>query len=188
MTNKALFPYIASNPQILNDKTMGCLGVLFSLDARTVAKLKSFQSDEDRLDYLQMEIEETYMEEHPHWTCELDKAWDAIHRTLTNGKLEWDGGTYPLNHFILGGEILYFETDYIMTLKTPEQVADIANTIDRVKREIFRQKYFSIDPNDYGFATSEDDFEYTWHWFAESVGFWKTAAAEKRFVLFSADQ
>lgn len=114
---------------------MSCLGVLFSLDKKSVDKLKSFTSDEDSLDHLQMDVEEVYFNEYPQWTCELDKAWDAIHRALTNGKLEWDGGTCPLNHVILGGEILYSEPDYIMTLKTPEQVADITKNFDRVTKD-----------------------------------------------------
>lgn len=167
---------------------MSCLGVLFSLDKQTVDKLKSFSSDEDRLDHLQMDIEEVYFSEHPQWTCELDKAWDAIHRTLTNGKLEWGGGTYPLNHIILGGEILYSEPDYIMTLKTPAQVADIAKNFDTVTKDSFKQKYFSIDKNEYGFDTTEEDFDYTWTWFSESKDFWQKAADEKRYVLFTADQ
>ncbi len=167
---------------------MGCLGVLFSLDSPTVEKLKSFRTDEDRLDFLQMDIEEIYMEEHPLWTCELDKAWDAIHRTLTNGKLEWEGGKYPLNHFILGGESLYSEPDYIMSLKTPEEVTEIAQSFATATKEGFRQKYFAIDPKAYGLIPNEEDFDYTWNWFAESEEFWKTAAKEKRFVLFTADQ
>lgn len=40
---------------------MSCLGVLFSLSEKEIAKLKSFKDDEDRLDYLETEIEETYL-------------------------------------------------------------------------------------------------------------------------------
>lgn len=72
---------------------MSCLGVLFSLDKESVDKLKSFESDEERLDHLQMEIEEEYFNKYPDKLCELDKAWDAIHRTLTDGKLEWTMAT-----------------------------------------------------------------------------------------------
>lgn len=167
---------------------MSCLGVLFSIDKQVVDKLKSFSIDEDRLDYLQMEIEEIYFNEHPQWTFELDKSWDAMHRALTNGKLEWKGGTYPLNHIILGGENLYSEPDYIMVLKTPEQVSDIAKVIGSVTKDSFKQKYFSIDKKDYGFNTTEEDFDYTWTWFTESKDFWKKAAEEKHYVLFTADQ
>jgi hypothetical protein len=167
---------------------MSCLGVLFSLDKVTVDKLKAFESDEERLDYLQMEIEEEYFNKYPDKLCELDKAWDAIHRTLTNGKLEWTNGEYPLNHIILGGEIMYFQQDYIMTLKTPEQVKDIFKKFDLVTKELFKERYFKIDKDLYGFETTEDDFEYTWTWFSQSREFWKQATNDNRYVLFTADQ
>ncbi len=165
---------------------MSCLGVLFSLDKKTVDRLKSFSDDEERLDYLQGDIEKIYFDENPEWVCELDKAWDAIHRTLTDGKLEWTNGTYPLNHFILGGEILYSQDDYIMTLKSPQQVSDIYNALASVTAEMFRPKYFQIDKSIY--ETSDEDLEYTWEWFDQSREFWKRAAADGRYVLFTADQ
>jgi hypothetical protein len=167
---------------------MSCLGVLFSLDKVTVDKLKSFSSDEERLDYLQIEIEEEYFNKHPDKLAELDKAWDAIHRTLTDGKLEWTNGDYPLNHIILGGEILYFQQDYIMTLKTPDQVKDIFKSFDLVTKESFRDRYFKIDKDLYGSDTTGDDFDYTWTWFSQSREFWKQATEDNRYVLFTADQ
>lgn len=71
------------------------LGVLFSLDESEVEKLKSFETDEERLVYLQEEIEENYFEDYPQRVAELDKAWDALHRSLTDGKLEYTNGTFP---------------------------------------------------------------------------------------------
>jgi hypothetical protein len=165
---------------------MSYLGVLFSLDKKTVDQLKSFSDDEDRLDYLQGDIEEIYFEDHPEWVCELDKAWDAIHRTLTDGNLEWKNGEYPLNHFILGGEILYSQDDYIISLKSPQQVSDIYNALAKVTAEQFKEKYLRIDKKAY--ETSDEDLEYTWEWFDQSREFWKRAAADQRYVLFTADQ
>jgi hypothetical protein len=165
---------------------MSYLGVLFSLDKKTVDQLKSFSDDEDRLDYLQGDIEEIYFEDHPEWVCELDKAWDAIHRTLTDGNLEWKNGEYPLNHFILGGEILYSQDDYIISLKSPPQVSDIYNALAKVTAEQFKEKYLRIDKKAY--ETSDEDLEYTWEWFDQSREFWKRAAADQRYVLFTADQ
>ena len=167
---------------------MSCLGVLFSLDKDAVDKLKSFTSDRDRLDHLQMGIEEEYFNKYPDKLCELDKSWDAIHRTLTDGKLEWNNGDYPLNHFILGGEILYFQQDYIMTLKTPDQVRDIFKSFGLMTKETFKNRYFKIDKDLYGFETTEEDLDYTWTWFSQSRDFWKKATEENRYVLFTADQ
>jgi Domain of unknown function (DUF1877) len=167
---------------------MSCLGVLFSLDVETVGKLKSFKSDEDRLDYLQEEIEEKYFSEFPDKIAELDKSWDTLHRCLTDGKLEYKNGQFPLSHVILGGEILYFGSDYIMTLKTPDQVKQIADSLNSIDKEYLKRGYSKIDEKDYGFPLSDDDFEYTWTWFDGSKKFWNLAGGQDRYVLFTADQ
>ncbi|MHA3787807.1 YfbM family protein [Flavobacterium hauense] len=174
---------------------MACLGVLFSLDEKTVLKLKSFETDEERLDFLQEEIEEDLMSNHPDKFVELDKSWDALHRSLTDGKFEWTNGqmelangNFPLNHTILGGQQLYFQDDYIMSLKTPEQVVEILKAISLVTQKTLRDGYKRIDSEDYGFELTDEDFDYTWEWFQESLEFWKNAASEKRYVLFTVDQ
>ena len=167
---------------------MSCLGVLFSLDEQEVNKLKSFEFDNDRLEYLQEEIEEIYFDKYPERMAELDKSWDAIHRSLTNGKLENQNGSFPLNHVIMGGEFIYSDVDYIMSVKTPEQVKKIAEEINKIDEQFLKTGYYKIDANDYGFPLSEDDFEYTWSWLNGSKEFWNIAAAENRFVLFTADQ
>lgn len=167
---------------------MACLGVLFSLDEKTVSKLKSFKSDEDRLEFLQEDIEETIMKNEPERFAEFDKSWDALHRSLTDGKFEWENGTFPLNHVILGGQQIYHEDDYIMSLKTPEQVEKIAEAIGTISEDDLRKGYNKIDSKNYGFDLTDEDFEYTWTWFQDSLEFWKKAASEKRFVLFTADQ
>ena len=124
---------------------MACLGVLFSLDEKTVSKLKSFKSDEQRLDFLQEDIEETIMNNEPERFAEFDKSWDALHRSLTDGKFEWTNGTFPLNHVILGGQQIYHKDDYIMSLKTPEQVEKISFAIEKISREDLRKGYNNID-------------------------------------------
>jgi hypothetical protein len=167
---------------------MAFLGVLFSLDEKTVSKLKSFKSDEDRLEFLQEDIEESIMENEPERFAEFDKSWDALHRSLTDGKFEWKNGTFPLNHVILGGQQIYHEDDYIMSLKTPEQVKQIAEAVVAISEEDLRKGYNKINSNDYGFDLTDEDFEYTWTWFQDSLDFWKKAASENRFVLFTADQ
>lgn len=167
---------------------MPCLGVLFSLDETEVEKLKSFQSDEDRLDYLQTEIEEPYFEKFPERLAELDKSWDALHRSLSDGKLSYTNGVFPLSHVILGGEVLYFKGDYIMSLKNPQQVKEITQRINQIDESFLRAGYNQIPEADYGFPLSDDDFEYTWSWFNESKEFWIQAAKDHRFVLFTADQ
>ena len=167
---------------------MACLGVLFSLDKDTVFKLKSFSTDQGRLEFVQKEIEATYFDNFPQRMAELVQSWDALHRSLTDGKLTYTNGTFPLNYVIMGGEIVYNADNYIMTLKNPEQVKAIAVEINKIDKDNLRKRYFKIDEVDYEFPLTEEDFEFTWEWFDLSKEFWKLASEENRFVLFTVDQ
>jgi len=110
-------------------------------------------------------IEPHYLNEQPEFAAESDKAWDAMHRTLADGLLTWTGGEYPLNHVVLGGKLVYSQSDYIMSLKSPTQVKDVAVALAQVSEATFRERYFRIDPAQYGVDLSDEDFGYTWEWF-----------------------
>lgn len=167
---------------------MSCLGVHFALSEEEVKKLTSFGNDEERLDYVTEEIEEVYLEERESLIAQSDKAWDAIHRAFTDGQLAYDNGTYPLNHVILGGAPLYFNDDYILSLKTPDQVKAVAEALSAISEKEFRDLYFNINPDLYDGDISEEDFEYSWSWLKEIVALFNTAAVNGRYVLFTADQ
>jgi hypothetical protein len=166
---------------------MGCLGVHFALTEKEVAHLRSLD-EQARLEHLNEVIEEAYFEEQSEYKAESDKAWDAMHRTLTDGQLTWTGGDYPLKHTVLAGELLYTDTDYIMSLKTPQQVRDVAAALPAITEADFRRRYFSIDAGSYGSPLSDEDFRYTWDWFQGVRDLYAKAAKEGRFVLFTADQ
>jgi hypothetical protein len=167
---------------------MSCLGVHFALTEKEVEHLRSFDDEQERLSHLQEVIEDSYISEESLFAAESDKSWDAMHRTLADGEMSWDGGDYPLNHAVLAGELLYTDSDYIMSLKTPQQVRDIAAALPAVTEAEFRRRYFAIDPESYGMPLSEEDFEYTWDWFQGVRDLYTRAAQEGRFVLFTADQ
>ncbi len=167
---------------------MGCLGVHFAIDCATVDALRSQPTDEARLDYLQEEIESSYFTDQKDWLAETDKAWDAIHRTLTDGTMGWNNGEFPLSHVIMGGESFYESDDYIMVLKTPWEVKRIAEALRGIAESVFHERYFRINPEDYYFMLSQDDYEYTWNWFQTLREFYYRAADADRFVLFTASQ
>jgi hypothetical protein len=167
---------------------MGCRGVHFALDAKTADKLKGFASDRDRLEYVLSELETEFFENQREWLAETDVTWDAIHRALTDGSLAWDHGKYPLNHVILGSESLYADDDYIMSLKTPSQVRDIAAALKALPESSFRSAFFAIDAEDYGFPVTEDEYRGTWPWFQGLRELYNRAAEAGRYVLFTADQ
>ena len=180
---------------------MGCLAVLFALNEQDVEKLRLVKRG-DRSDYMHDEIEEIFFDDYPEYTCELDKSWDAMHRMLTDGNLNFENKFQPLCNVIFGGEFLYGlkressgkviipeeEDDEYMILKTPEQVAEIARVLPERTKEECRACYYKIDEEDYGFRPDEEDFEYTWEYLQSSIEFWKKAAEDKRYVLFTVDR
>ncbi len=167
---------------------MGCRGVHFAITEQEAIRLRLIAGEQERLDFLQNELEESYFDEFTQFIAESDKAWDAIHRSLADGQLTYDAGSYPLNHAVLAGEILYTSSDYIMSLKSPDQVHDIAAGLESIDELEFRRRYFSIDSYLYGCELSEDDFCYTWQWFQKVRDLYRRATDSGRYVLFTADQ
>lgn len=166
---------------------MSCLGVHFALTDIDVAGLRTLVGDAARRYFLVENIEVRYFEQHPDDLAQSDKAWDAMHRALADGHLTWDGGTYPLNHTVLAGELLYTGNDYIMSLKTPVQVSDISAALDALTEDDFRRRYFAIDASEYDMDISDEDFAYTWDSFKPVRALYRRAASQNRHVLFTAD-
>lgn len=166
----------------------GVRGVHFALSNEDVSALRAIENDVDRLSFLQEDIEERYLMRPRIYVAESDKAWDAIHRAFTKGYLSWGGGEYPLNHVVLGGESLYAGSDYIMSLKTPEQVAEISGVIDSLSEDDFKRRFKSI-PQEYYIGSLDDEgFSYTWHWFQAVCELYRRATREERHVLFTVAQ
>ena len=109
---------------------MAARGVHFALTDVEVRELESRDADEARLEHVQEEIEEQFFESRQGDLAETDKAWDAIHRCLTDGTL---GGasTSPLEIVVLGGESLYSGDDYVMTLKRADEVRAVVPHLAR---------------------------------------------------------
>jgi hypothetical protein len=157
---------------------MSCLGVHFALTEEDVAALRAIADEQERLSFLQEDIEERYLAKPATYAAESDKSWDAMHRVLSDGQLTWNGGTYPLNHAVLAGELLYTDSDYIMTLKSPDQVRDIAGGVRSMTEAQFRVRYDAIDRGSYGSELSDEDFNYTWQWFQGVRELYERAANE----------
>lgn len=65
---------------------MGCLGLHLSLDEEQVSALKAAPEDQ-RVEHVQEELEGRLWSSDSTRGQETDKAWDAIHRALTDGGL-----------------------------------------------------------------------------------------------------
>ena len=166
---------------------MTCLGIHFAIDQPIAARLLAFATDKERQDYVTEELEEEFFKNQRPWLAQTDKAWDWIHRALTDGELDWANGSYPLNHVILGGRRIYNQNDYVMILKSPDTVRDVSNQIHSITKEKFRESFKKIDERNLE-QGRELDFLYAWEWFQQLPDFWTRAAEANRYILFTTDQ
>jgi len=94
---------------------MACRGVLFAITDHKISKLEAAQGDDEVMNVVQMEIEQPWDET---WLYQLDKAWDAIHRCVTDGRIGFTNGEFPIGLCILGGSQLHRGENHIVALKT----------------------------------------------------------------------
>lgn len=88
------------------------IGVLFSITSDDSAQLAAQRGNDEAIRvYVEDVIEERDDQEH---LADLDKAWDALHRCLTDGALAPGGGYGPVSKAVLGGRSLTGGDDYIV--------------------------------------------------------------------------
>jgi hypothetical protein len=162
---------------------VGSRGVLFAIEDDAARRLLDAGDDDGIMEVIE-DIEEAWEDGH---VAETDKAWDAIHRALTDGRLEWANGEYPLNHVILGGRDLMAGDDYIAVLKTPDQVRDVADAVRAVDDATIAALYDQNVPSDYDATYGAEDRAYTVEWFSGVRDLFLSAATAGRWVIFTAD-
>jgi hypothetical protein len=171
-------------PDVYTMNPMACLGVHFAPAEEDARRLLAAEDNAGVLAVIE-EIEEAWDEA---WLAQSDKAWDAMHRCLSNGTLYYDEGEYPLNRTVLGGKHLYDGDDYVVAYVAPNEVKDVAAALAPLSEADFRARYDLIDKDDYDGEPGEEDFKYTWESFQVVRDLYKRAAAEGRSVVFTVDQ
>ena len=164
------------------DPEMACRGVHFALTLDEMARLESAHDD----DGLMAVVEEIENQWDGDWLVETDKAWDAIHRCLIGGTLEY--GPTPLHKCVLGEASRHGGDGYIVNLLGTEEVKEVAAAIRGIDEPSMRWSYFALDPDDYDQPLSEEDFGYTWDNFRDLRQFFEKAAVHDRPVVFTVDQ
>jgi hypothetical protein len=165
---------------------MACRAVHFAITNDDLQALRDAGSDAKLIEVIQEVIEERW-EKSEGYVCETDKAWDAIHRCLTDGKLEFENGTDPLRLAILGGEQLHSGDDYIVALVTHDRLRSVADALAAVTPEFIRDRYVAL-PDDYETEKSSEDCNYTWGWFSDLPESFDRAEKAGRHVIFTVDQ
>ncbi len=176
---------------------MSCLGVHFALTEEQEKKLLSLPPGDERIDYLQEDIEEAWDKE---FLAESDKAWDGIHRTLTgypNGESRFTedmlqkSGPEELRLCIMGGRNLHDtpvgNADYIMRLVDADKVPAVALALAAITQDWFAENY-RVRCKDVWPEYGEEDLEYSWDCFQNVRALFERAAKAGRSVLFTADQ
>jgi hypothetical protein len=158
------------------------LGVHFAITAEQERALLAADGDEDAVGDVVEDLEESWDDD--RLTADTDKAWDAMHRCLTDGSLDPDAGEYPLNLTILGGRHLH-EDCYVVHVDASE-VRDVAVALRGIDQTWLRARFDAIDDPEYGGAGDDEDFEYTWTNFVDVRDFYGRAAAAGRAVIFTA--
>jgi len=163
---------------------MSARAVHFAVTTAQAKALLAARSDR-KLMALVEAIEEAWEEP---FVAETDKAWDAIHRCLTDGSLLYVSGEYPLNHCICGGRQLHRGQGYTVSFVSARQVKDVAAALAKVTRTWMRKRYDQIDPGEYDeVEMGEEDFAYTWENMLGLRRFYKKAATAGRAVVFTVD-
>ena len=161
---------------------MSARGVHFAVTPAQEKRLLAAKSGRKLME-LADEIEEAW--ERP-FVCETDKAWDAIHRCLTDGSLLYVSGEYPLNHCICGGRQLFRGRDHTVSYVSAPQVKDVASALAKITKGRMRKRYDQLDPEEYDeVEIGDEDFAYTWANFLDVRRFYNKAAEVGRAVIFN---
>src|SRR5688572_22344722 len=126
---------------------MPCRGVYFALDSTQEARLLSHRTDEKTMKCIEEEIEGIWDED---WLAETDKAWDAIHRCLSEGSLRCRGENI-LEKFVLCGRQLHRSSAYTVSYLTHDEVRELSETAAGVTKDLFRKRYFGLASVKLGF-------------------------------------
>jgi len=165
-------------------RSMSCLGVHFAPTDDEARRLLAAE-DNAAVRAAVQAMEERWDEP---WLVQSDKAWDAMHRSLSNGTLYYDEGEYPLNRAVLGGKHLYDGDDYVVSYVAPNEVKDVAAALAPLTEAAFRARYDAIDPDEYDGELDDENFKSTWGAFLSVRELYKKAAADGRAVVFTVDQ
>lgn len=111
--------------------------------------------------------------------------WDPIHRALTDGTLDRDGGEFPLDHCVLGGRRLHQGDDFEAILIRPDIVPHVTEGLHDLKRQEFAERYMALDPEDYGRQPSEAEGDETWAMVKLIRQLFEDAGNEHAAVLFT---
>lgn len=116
---------------------------------------------------------------------QMDKAWEPIHRCLTDDRsngLDFQAGDFPLRFCVLGGAPLLYEHRYrTASLTLPDEVHAVSSALRSIDRIILHDKFFLLP--EYFHEINEEVFEWVWANFELLPPFFASAAKEQLAVI-----
>jgi len=116
---------------------------------------------------------------------DLGTCWDPIHRCLTDGELDPNGGEFPLNTVVLGGKQLHRGDDYTAVLIRPDMTTFIDTALRDIDEEWFRQKFENL-PASYAAPRGTKPFIEVWLQIQNLRAFFEAASENLEAVVFTA--
>lgn len=162
------------------------LGVHFALASKDLKKLRKLSTPAEVVDFIAEDIEQRYLPTGT-WTFESEKAWEPLHRCLTNGRLEQGKGPFPLAYAVLGGARLETGEGTTTCLVEPEEVKAASTALSTIPRDWLAARFRKLSESDYEGPLTEEELTTTWDTLVGLRGFFARAASADRAVLFSLD-
>jgi hypothetical protein len=132
-------------------------------------------------------VEEIEEDSEADFAFGTDRAWDALHRCLTDGTLDAGAGSFPLSHVVLGGAQLCEDSDYLVALVRADQVSTVADALTPIDQAWLRRRYDALAFPGYERGRGEEDFAHTWGNVEGIAAFFQAAAQDGRAVIFSVE-
>jgi hypothetical protein len=115
----------------LSELLRGAIGVLYAL---ADVEVETLRAQDDPAVFVSGFLDREFASS-PEWVGDLGEAWYAIHALLTSQVLVAFGDAKILAAAVLGGERLRCDREYMITMKSAEEVRAIAERVARLKRE-----------------------------------------------------
>lgn len=155
---------------------------------RDDAKRLAAQVGDDAIRQFVIELRNSKTHRSGGLVLECGSVWDPLHRALTEGTLDPATGEFPLNHCVLGGRRLHQGPGFEAVLVRPDIVPHVADEARDIKRAELHDRFFQLDPQDYGQQPTEKDFDRIWNVFRQILQLFDDAAAERAAVLFTVER
>ncbi|MGH3704430.1 MAG: DUF1877 family protein [Agromyces sp.] len=167
-------------------------GMSFGLDDETADRVLRAGTDEQLMEVLG-DIEDRMWGDGLVLACEVDKAWDPIGCALSpqayaGDDEDWwsDPVTWPARGVILGDRPLNRDLDAgLITYNDPAHVEQVADFLAGVSETNFRDAYLAMPDALRNPEFGPQECDYAWEWLTGLAEFYRSAARERRHVIFS---